>query len=335
MKKFGLFFCAYDILVAAYALLALLFSAIFGFKIDFSIIFHFQYDMTFGSIALLYLIIFAAILALKMRRRGEDQRLFGPQWRKQIKTRFFSWQKIVNLVKVVFLLKITLLIYCNIKQAIPFINENLYDQQLLFVDKIIHLGINPNLLAVNLLGNSVSTRVFDLIYISWYMLKPLVLVYFAIIPAQRVHIRFFTSYFAMWIFGGLFAVLIPSLGPIFFFPEREWFSDLHMPFARGLQQTLWKHYQLALTFPEKYRVFIYEGIAAFPSLHVGIVALFAVFIWKVNRKAGIVMWIYVGLIQIGSVLLGWHYAIDGYFTIALAFGLYWLSDKVVRKTQTS
>ena len=328
MKNIRSFFCAYDILAACYVLLAMVFSAVFGFKIDFLIIFNFQYDAVFGGTAALYLVIYAAILALQTRKNGEDMHLFGEQWRKKLKVRFFSWHKIINLVKVLFLLKITLLIYCNIKQAIPFINPRLFDPQLLFIDKVVHLGINPNKLTVSLLGNAFFSRSIDLIYISWYLLKPLVLVYFSVIPEQRLHIRFFTSYFAMWISGGLFAVLIPSLGPIY--TDSQWFAGVHMPFARGLQQMLWNHYEAASASPGKYKVFIYEGIAAFPSLHVGIVALFAVFIWQISRKAGMAMWIYVAFIQVGSVLLGWHYAIDGYFTIGLAFVLYWLSGKAVK-----
>lgn len=329
MNKIKAFFCEYDVLVAAYVVLALIFSAIFGFKIDFSIIFQFQYDISFATIALLYLVIYIALMALWIRKKGEDERIFGPKWRVKVKEKFFRWRKLIDLVKVLFLLKITLLIYCNIKQAIPFINNHLYDSQLLFADKIVHLGINPNTLLVTLLGNEFISGFIDRIYISWYLLKPMVLAYFAIIPERRTHIRFFSSYFAMWIFGGLFAVIIPSLGPIYTNPE--WFAGLNIHHANRLQQMLWKHYEAAMLNPEKYQVFIYEGIAAFPSLHVGIVALFAVFIWKLNRKAGIAMWIYVTLIQIGSVFLGWHYAIDGYFSIAMAFGLYWLSGKVVRK----
>lgn len=331
MKKIRSFFCAYDVLVAAYVVLALIFSAIFGFKIDFSIIFQFQYDITFVSIALLYLMIYGSILALWSRKKDGDPILFGPKWRGMLKEQFLQWEKLIDLVKVLFLLKITLLIYCNIKQAIPFIHNTLFDSQLLFIDKIIHLGTNPSTFSVKLLGSDFITGTIDRIYVFWYILKPMVLAYFAIIPERRVHIRFFSSYFAMWMIGGLGAVLIPSLGPIFINPE--WFAGINMPFARSLQGMLWKHYEAAMLDPEKYQVFIYEGIAAFPSLHVGIVALFAVFVWKINRKIGIAMWVYVALIQIGSVLLGWHYAVDGYCTIGLAFGLYWLSGKVVRPKQ--
>ena len=192
-----------------------------------------------------------------------------------------------------------------------------------------HFGINPDTLIVKLLGNDYIAGAMDWIYISWYIMKPMIIAYFAIIPDRQTHIRFFTSYFAMWIFGGISALLIPSMGPIYTNPE--WFSGLNIPFANHLQQMLLRHYKAALANPERYKIFIYEGIAAFPSLHVGIAALFAFFLWKINRKIGVAMFVYVALIQIGSVLLGWHYAIDGYFCIGLAYGLYRLSNPLISR----
>lgn len=325
MKFFLSIIHPYDILVAIYVLLAVILSGIFGFQIDFSIIFQFQYDITFISIALLYLVIHAAVMALQCRKTQQDDVLFGKRWRGELKNNYFHWRNLIDLVKVLLLLKLTLLIYCNIKQAIPFINPNLYDSQLLVLDRIFHLGFNPNTYSVQVVGDHVIAGILDRIYISWYLVKPMVLAYFAIIPDRRIHIRFFTCYFAMWIFGGLFAVVIPSLGPIYTHPE--WFAKLNIPFANRLQQLLLKHYQAAILHPEKYKIFIYEGIAAFPSLHVGIIALFAFFFWQVNRKAGMAIFAYLSFIQIGSVLLGWHYAIDGYFGIGLAWGFYYLSGK--------
>lgn len=323
MKKVSSIIYPYDILVLVYCIFALALSAVFGFKIDFKIIFHIQYDIIFIAIALLYLIIHAALMALHSRRNGEDSVIFGRNWREEMKNSYFKWRNLFDLIKILLFLKITLLLYCNIKQAIPFVNGNLYDSELLLLDRIAHFGINPNILSVKLLGNDSIAGAMDRIYISWYMVKPMILAYFAIIPDRQIHIRFFTSYFAIWIFGGISALLIPSLGPIY--TDSEWFSGLNIPFANRLQQILLGHYEAALANPGKYKIFIYEGIAAFPSLHVGIVALFAFFLWKINRKIGIAMFVYVALIQIGSVLLGWHYAIDGYFSIGLAYGLFSLS----------
>jgi membrane-associated phospholipid phosphatase len=64
------------------------------------------------------------------------------------------------------------------------------------------------------------------------------------------------------------------------------------------------------------------GISAMPSMHLAIVTLNACMLTSLNRHVGVLAWIYVALIQLGSVYLGWHYALDGYFSIA-AVGLIW------------
>ena len=330
MQKYYKQIYPYDLLVVAYLVFALILSAITGMKIDFSVIFNLTYDITFSSIAMLYLIIFLSILALKCRKNGDDTHIFGSYWRQNIIKKYLSYQTLFDLIRVIILLKITLLIYCNIKQGIPSINSNLYDSELLYIDRILFFGFNPNKVSVALLGNNVSAPLLDNFYMFWYMLKPLVLAYFAIIPDRKLHIRFYTAYFAMWIFGGIFALIIPSLGPIYTHPE--WFKNLHIRFAPVLQKKLWAHYEKALINPEKYKVYTYEGIAALPSLHVGIIALFAFFIFKINRKIGIAMIAYTVILQIGSVLLGWHYALDGYAGILLAGALYYASQFVIRKS---
>ena len=324
MKSFIKNIYPYDFLVAGYLLSALILSALTGMKIDYSVIFQSAYDLTFITIVLLYLIIFLAIIALDCRRSAGDTFIFGPCWRKRAFSEYLTLRNLADLLRVLILLKATLLIYCNIKQAIPSLHHALFDEELLKADSLLFFGFNPNTVAVSLLGNDITAPLFDRLYIFWYMLKPLVLAYFAIIPDRRMHIRFFTAYFAMWIFGGLAAVIIPSLGPVYTHPE--WFSSMHIRFAPALQGKLMKHYEASLLDPEKYRIYIYEGIAAFPSLHVGIIALFAFFMFKVSRKAGIAMIIYTAIVQIGSVLLGWHYAVDGYAAILLATLLYYASE---------
>lgn len=326
MKINSKFITTYDIIVAIYVIFALWLSYVFDFSINFRLILHFQYDLIFISIALLYLVIYAALLALKIRRLNEDKFLFGKTWRHEISERFFTYDKLWDLIKIVILLKITLLIFCNLKQAIPLINPKLFDIELLAIDRVIHFGVNPNTFLVKLLGEDFIAALFDRLYIFWYIIKPLVLVYFAIIANKNSQIRFFTSYFSMWIIGGLSALIIPSLGPIYTHPE--WFTSLNIPFARNLQNMLWRHYEMVINTPDKYRVFIYEGIAAFPSLHVGIVAIFAFYLCEVNKKVGIALFVYLGIIQLGSVLLGWHYAVDGYFAIILAYILFLIPKRI-------
>jgi membrane-associated phospholipid phosphatase len=60
------------------------------------------------------------------------------------------------------------------------------------------------------------------------------------------------------------------------------------------------------------------GISAFPSLHVAGAAWVAIFASSQFRKLSIIAWAYFGLILIGSVYLGWHYALDGLAGLAIA-----------------
>jgi len=52
------------------------------------------------------------------------------------------------------------------------------------------------------------------------------------------------------------------------------------------------------------------GISAMPSLHVA-ASLWIALVWRsYSRILGVLGFLYFGLIAVGSVLLGWHYAAD-------------------------
>ena len=73
------------------------------------------------------------------------------------------------------------------------------------------------------------------------------------------------------------------------------------------------------------------GISAMPSMHTAAALLFALAGWHLNRKLGIALFIFTGMILLGSVHLAWHYAIDGYAGIAIALIAWWVSGIVARK----
>jgi hypothetical protein len=65
-----------------------------------------------------------------------------------------------------------------------------------------------------------------------------------------------------------------------------------------------------------------SGISAFPSMHLSMATLFTVIAWRAHRYLGLAMLVYLASILIGSVHLGWHYAVDGYAAI-IATVLIW------------
>jgi hypothetical protein len=72
-----------------------------------------------------------------------------------------------------------------------------------------------------------------------------------------------------------------------------------------------------------------EGIAAMPSVHVALPVLYALAAWKLHRRLGILFGAYALLIFLGSVHLGWHYAVDGYVTLLIVPMVWWLSGKAL------
>jgi hypothetical protein len=64
------------------------------------------------------------------------------------------------------------------------------------------------------------------------------------------------------------------------------------------------------------------GISAFPSMHVALAVINAFFAFEIRRWLGFAMSAYAAIILASSVALGWHYAIDGYASIAVCALLY-------------
>ncbi len=56
-----------------------------------------------------------------------------------------------------------------------------------------------------------------------------------------------------------------------------------------------------------------------PSIHVSSALLFALVWWRLNRVIGILVGVFSAVILLGSVHLGYHYAIDGYVAIPLTW----------------
>jgi hypothetical protein len=65
------------------------------------------------------------------------------------------------------------------------------------------------------------------------------------------------------------------------------------------------------------------GISAMPSLHLATSFSFALLGFAINRRLGLLFALFTGLILIGSVHLGWHYALDGYAAILATWPIWW------------
>jgi membrane-associated phospholipid phosphatase len=78
-----------------------------------------------------------------------------------------------------------------------------------------------------------------------------------------------------------------------------------------------------------------SGISAFPSVHVGLAVFNALFAWEYSRRLGILAFAYAGLIEVTSVYLGWHYAIDGYAAAIVTVLIYAATRQMIADGRTA
>jgi hypothetical protein len=195
----------------------------------------------------------------------------------------------------------------------------MYDKSFVEIDRLVHFGFDPVALSGLAATSPLVISFFDQTYVLWYLVKSTVLLFFLFYAAEQKRWHFFTAYFLVWMLGGSLAVILPSLGPVFCNPQE--YLNVDMPLAKTLQTLLWSHYTDLLKNPSSYTFQIYEGVAAFPSLHVGIAVLNAIAVSSIPFLRNALL-VYALIIQAGSVILGWHYAIDGYACGLLAVVIY-------------
>ncbi|MBT8488252.1 MAG: phosphatase PAP2 family protein, partial [Gemmatimonadetes bacterium] len=200
------------------------------------------------------------------------------------------------------------------------------DPWLAEIDRVVHLGQDPWLWLHAIPLRDALTAVLDQLYVRWYGVIGTVTLGVIVFGRLGARVRFLFGYVVLWsVAGTLLAILLASGGPVYFgglagdserFASLLTYLDTAAPLARRLQADLW----LAYVDPDVEMTF--GGISAMPSLHVGVAAYFAFWARRAAWWAGLITSVWAGGILLGSVHLGWHYAIDGYLAIALAWGAY-------------
>ncbi len=222
--------------------------------------------------------------------------------------------------------------FTSFKNAIPLIQPFAYDQLFMEFDRWLHFGRHPWELLQPVLGLAPVTSVISYLYNLWLPLMYLILLWQIFsLRDRRLRQQYLISFLLAWaLLGNALALLFSSAGPCFY-GEVVAGADPYAPLmdylrsaGEGLknwsleaQAYLWTNYQST-------GVAVGGGISAMPSLHVAVATLQALLGWRLSRRLGWLLTAYAGVILVGSVHLGWHYAIDGYLSIALSVGLWWL-----------
>jgi len=211
-----------------------------------------------------------------------------------------------------------------------------WDHSFAEIDRLLFFGHDPWVITHRIFSSLNATIFLDNLYLLWFMLMKLSMISVAVLP-MRNHTRltFLLAYGLNWLIGGvLLAIMLPAAGPVYM--ERITGDAMFAPLmdllqqyshsievrALGIQELLWEGYTNPDVDP--------FGISAFPSLHVGMTATCACLGFAASRVIGWMFVLYTAAMLVGSVHLGWHYAIDGIAGIALAILFWRISARVTR-----
>ncbi len=244
--------------------------------------------------------------------------LIGPRaGASALRRRLFSLRFAAELALATLAVHATLLLFVNLKQLVPAFNPRLWDSPLWRWDARLHLGLEPAADLHRWAGEHGWLDLLDQAYLLFFPAQvavPLLFLLSARLRPDRG--RFFFAYCLLWMAGSAVYVLWPSLGPVYYRPSRFLWMD-QAPYAQRLQWLLIQDYARFRADPAYANVKLYYGVAALPSLHVGLLALFAIGTRRVRALAAALAGL-TALTFVGSLALGWHYAIDGYAGALLA-----------------
>ncbi|MEO6153464.1 MAG: phosphatase PAP2 family protein, partial [Croceibacterium sp.] len=175
-----------------------------------------------------------------------------------------------------------------------------------------------------MLGYPLVTSLLSYAYHAWVGLIYAGAIYFSFGAQDReVRARYFITFFTIWTVVGLaLATGMASVGPCFVGPLLGYHefdqlvaylnaaNEQHRVMVLPVQQELLAGY---LTDARG----LGQGIAAMPSMHVGLATLFALATWRINKLAGVLFTVFAAVIAVASVHLAYHYAVDGIVAAAV------------------
>lgn len=308
----------------------------------------FKYKSVWLSIFIFSVLIlhwtFARILIIYIREKPES-----PIKRtKEYFVEALSIHSLSRTVPIILCLLLFMPAFSSMKASISIFSDYRWDDTFIYADRIIH-GNDAWRVIHPIFGYPIVTSIINVLYHIWLALIYIITFYFAInYDLNKIRFQYITSFFLCWsIIGTVFAIIFASVGPCFLLPIQGdgTFVPL-MDYLRSADNTYsvpaLKVQDILLAQLRNGDSNLGAGITAMPSMHVSIATLFYLAARRLSSYLGYVFLAYLIAILIGSVHLGYHYAVDGYFAIACTVIIWkltgWLADYIqqadeVRPTQ--
>lgn len=234
----------------------------------------------------------------------------------------------------IFLTTAFFLVFTMLKTTMPHILPFWADPLMAEIDRALHFGHDPWALT-HVFAPWIDAGWAGQIYFNAWagpaMFLPVLLI---LIDGDAARLnRFIWLYAFAWIvMGNIVALAFLSAGPVYFdrLLGAEDFAGLTGALAGSgiasgpmgaIQDKLWEAYATGSQHAG-------SGISAFPSVHIAMISVIALYIYERWRWLAPVSGLLVLSYLFLSVYLGWHYAVDGYFSLAAVAGAWvWLSRR--------
>jgi hypothetical protein len=310
-------------------------ATVLGLALDFDMVLIFT-----GPVLLVLLIMVMLGLALEMIRLARTRyegALVPALWTK-LRDDYLAPERVSNAFHAVIFMTLYMVGYTFIKRAIPTAHPFQWDTTFMEWDKAMHFGVHPYESLAPYLNVPWITALLNWNYNIWFFVMFTLWFWQGFARHDhRLRQHFLLGFTLTWFVGTcVLGTIFSSVGPCFYgrllpaetdpySPLMAWLrhaNGIHTVFALDVMDQLWKSYETGKG--------MVNGISAMPSMHVGTSILFAILGFASGKKwVGWLLTLFATLILIGSVHLGWHYAIDGYIGAVVAVFGWWLAGKLV------
>jgi hypothetical protein len=286
----------------------------------------------FGSMSALFCLAFVVAYPVYVMLVLRPNRLFVHIWQ-GLRYQYLIPERLASGFVVLITMPIFIWSFTTFKTLIPAINPYDWDVRLAAADRALHGGVDAWVLLDPVLGSPLVTSGINFLYNLWFFVLFSILFWQAFsLKDTALRLQFLLTFVVLWIvMGTVWATMMSSVGPVYY-GRTTGLDDIYAPLMRYLysvretfpvwslatQEALWRAY-------ENGESGLVSGISAMPSMHVATTVLFALLGWRHHRLLAWVLILFALLILLGSVHLGWHYALDGYVAIPVVWGIWRLS----------
>ncbi|GAL21045.1 Mlr1851 protein [Vibrio maritimus] len=323
-------------LVLIIAILVTIFASTTGYTNSISF-FSYMYVMKLLAPVSLLVAVFGYFFILLFRREPRPIKCY---WEK-IKLIYSYRAKVISSFILLTSISIFMSCFSTVKSLIPLIHPFSFDHLFHRMDLWLFGGVEPWRVIHSIITSPYILQAINFCYNLWFFLMWAMLCYFLTCFPSKLRTRFFISWILCWtVLGMIAATLLSSAGPVFMVRLEPGFENYDLLvqllqdqnswlkgkgwselYSLNIQDILWEAYV------DK-KDMLGSGISAMPSMHVSIAVLMALVMNSANKKLGVVFGLYALVIFIGSIALGWHYAVDGIVSAPVTWLLWRVSGKV-------